>query len=95
MPLKLPRYLRVTLLAFFTVASFSIYLPTPTYADNANPPKIVSVDQITTGPYAVGDLVSFRVNYTGGNPGIKLISIRGGWLKQCLRSSIYKLFCVI
>ena len=77
MPLKLPRYLRVTLLAFFTVASFSIYLPTPTYADNANPPKIVSVDQITTGPYAVGDLVSFRVNYTGGNPGIKLISIRG------------------
>ena len=77
MSLKLPRYLRVTILALVMVASFSIYLPTPTYADNANPPKIVSVDQITTGPYAVGDLVSFRVNYTGGNPGIKLISVRG------------------
>ena len=77
MSLKLPRYLRVTILALVMVASFSIYLPTSTYADNANPPKIVSVDQITTGPYAVGDLVSFRVNYTGGNPGIKLISIRG------------------
>lgn len=77
MSLNLPRCLRVTIFALFTVASFSIYLPTPTYADNANPPKIVSVEQITTGPYAVGDLVSFRVNYTGGNPGIKLISVRG------------------
>lgn len=74
MSLRLPRFL---ILALFTAASFSIYLPTPTYADNANPPKIISVDQITTGPYRVGDLVSFRVNYTGGNPGIKLISIRG------------------
>jgi len=75
--LRLPRFLRLPILALFTAVSFSIYLPTPTYADNANPPKIISVDQITTGPYRVGDLVSFRVNYSGGNPGIKLISIRG------------------
>jgi hypothetical protein len=78
----------VTILALFTVAIFSIYLPTPTYADNANPPKIISVDQITTGPYAVGDVVSFRVNYTGGNPGIKLISIRvGGSNNTCIIQS--------
>ena len=88
MSLNLPRCLRVTILALFTVASFLIYLPTPTYADNANPPKIVSVDRITTGPYAVGDLVSFRVNYTGGNPGIKLISIRvGGSNNACIIQS--------
>jgi len=88
MSLNLPRCLRVTMLALFTMASFLIYLPTPTYADNANPPKIISVDQITTGPYAVGDLVSFRVNYTGGNPGIKLISIRvGGSNNTCIIQS--------
>ncbi len=69
-------------------ASFSIYVPTPTYADNANPPKIISVDQITAGPYAVGDIVSFRVNYTGGNPGIKLISVRvGGSNDTCIIQS--------
>ena len=88
MSLKLPRFLRVTLLALVTMASLSIYLPTPTYADNANPPKIISVDQITSGPYTVGDVVSFRVNYTGGNPGIKLISIRGaGSNNSCLLQS--------
>ena len=88
MVIKLPRYLRLALLTLFTAASFSIYVPTPTYADNANPPKIISVDQITAGPYAAGDIVSFRVNYTGGNPGIKLISIRvGGSNDTCIIQS--------
>ena len=67
---------------------FAIYYSIPTYADNANPPKIISVEQTTTGPYTVGDIVSFRVNYTGGNPGIKLISIRvGGSNNTCIIQS--------
>ncbi len=44
-------------------------------ADNANPPKIVSVEQVTKGPYSRGDIVTFKVNYTGGFPGIERITI--------------------
>jgi hypothetical protein len=47
------------------------------HADNANPPKITSIEQISSGPYKVGDIVSFKINYTGGNPGIKLIEVSG------------------
>jgi hypothetical protein len=86
--LKLPTRLNLPILALLLVTSFAIYNPTPTYADNANPPKIILVDQITSGPYTVGDIVSFRVNYTGGNPGIKLISIRvGGSNNTCIIQS--------
>jgi hypothetical protein len=57
-------------------------------ADNANPPKIISIEQITSGPYKVGDIVSFKINYTGGNPGIKLIEIAGaGSNTSCVSQS--------
>ena len=57
-------------------------------ADNANPPKIVSVEQVTKGPYSVGDIVTFKVNYTGGNPGIKSIEIFGAGSKtNCISQS--------
>jgi hypothetical protein len=60
----------------------------PAIADNANPPKIVSVEQVTKGPYTIGDIVTFKINYTGGNPGIKGIEIRGaGSRNTCLSQS--------
>jgi hypothetical protein len=57
-------------------------------ADNANPPKIISIDQVTKGPYSVGDVVTFKVNYSGGNPGIKSIEILGAGSKTtCISQS--------
>ena len=51
-------------------------------ADTANPPKIGSVVQITSGPYKPGDVIVFDVNITGGNPAIKFVSVNG----ECLSS---------
>ena len=72
-----------------------ICLVTPTIpaaiADNANPPKIVSVEQVTKGPYTIGDIVTFKVNYTGGNPGIKSIEIRGAGSKNTCVSQLANL----
>ena len=53
------------------------FLVTPSYADNANPPIVKSLEEVTTGPYSVGDIITFKVTYEGGNPGIKLIKISG------------------
>ena len=59
----------------------------PVRADNANPPKLVSVEQVTKGPYAIGEIVTFRIIYSGGNPGIRKITIRGaGSNETCLAS---------
>jgi hypothetical protein len=49
----------------------------PAYGDNANPPKFVSLEQVTKGPYSIGDIVTYKINYTGGNPGIRRIDIKG------------------
>ena len=62
----------ILLSSFLVVGLFN----TPAKADNANPPRITSVEQVTTGPYSVGDIVTFKVGYEGGNPGIQDISIR-------------------
>ena len=48
---------------------------TPVQADNANPPVITSVEQITKGPYSIGDVVSYKVNFSGGEPSIEGITI--------------------
>lgn len=93
--------LRTKVLFSLIVASFSPLGSAPAHADNANPPKIVSIEQITTGPYSVGDIVSFKINYTGGNPGIKLIEISGaGSSTSCVSQSanllaLSKLYSVI
>jgi hypothetical protein len=56
-------------------------------ADNANPPKLVLVEQVTKGPYSIGEIVTFKISYTGGNPGIRSITIRGaGSNETCLAS---------
>jgi hypothetical protein len=65
---------KIIILSSFLVVGF---LVTPSYADNANPPIVKSLEEVTTGPYSVGDIITFKVTYEGGNPGIKLIKISG------------------
>ena len=62
-------------------------LYTPAQADNANPPKIIELVQVTKGPYKPGDLVTFKIIYSGGNPGLDnaLITFRGCDNKFILR----------
>jgi hypothetical protein len=67
---------KLLVLALSTVLSVS---GLTAYADNSNPPLIQSFEEITTGPYSVGDLVTFKVSYVGGNPGIKSIKISGAY----------------
>ena len=50
-------------------------LGTPVKADNANPPKILDLTQVTQGPYKPGDLVTYKIVFTGGNPGLKSVEI--------------------
>jgi hypothetical protein len=59
--------LRVQALFIFLFLG-SLY--TPAQADNANPPKIIELVQVTKGPYKPGDLVTFKIVYSGGNPGL-------------------------
>ena len=68
-------------------ALIPISLSTKSFADNANPPKIILVEQITKGPYKIGDIVSFKINYTGGNPGINSIAVRASSNGACLTQS--------
>ena len=65
---------KIIILSSFLVVGF---LVSPSYADNANPPIVKSLEEVTTGPYSVGDIITFKVTYEGGNPGIKLIKISG------------------
>jgi len=64
--------MRSRVLAFIVV--FSGVFNTPAMADNANPPKIVSVTELSKGPYLPGDVVSIKVEHTGGYPGISSYS---------------------
>lgn len=65
---------KIILISSFLVVGF---LVSPSYADNSNPPIVKSLEEVTTGPYSVGDIITFKVTYEGGNPGIKLIKISG------------------
>jgi len=78
-------------------------LPIPTYGDNANPPKITNVIELSKGsPYKPGDVVSLKVEYTGGYPGIShygaiwssicesgVIAQRRGWPEPQLTDPAY------
>ena len=57
-------------------------LPTATYGDTANPPKITNVIELSKGsPYKPGDVVSLKVEHTGGNPGIA--GYNASWSQIC------------
>jgi len=64
------KFLSLVLVSLLQLSTFSAAI-----ADNANPPKITSVQQITSGPYSVGDIVTFKVGYEGGYPGLTEIII--------------------
>jgi hypothetical protein len=64
------------------VTSLLFQFALPVSADNANPPRITSVEQVTTGPYSVGDIVTFKVGYEGGYPGIDRIMISLGCIRN-------------
>jgi hypothetical protein len=57
------------------VLALSLFIPIPANSDNANPPRIIDLIQLTKGPYQPGDLVTFKISYTGGNPGLDNVSI--------------------
>jgi hypothetical protein len=59
---------KIILLASVLVVGF---LYTPAKADNANPPKILDLVQVTQGPYKPGDLVTYKIIFTGGDPGLE------------------------
>ncbi len=59
---------KIILISAFLVAGF---LGAPAKADNANPPKILDLIQVTQGPYKPGDLVTYKIVFSGGNPGLK------------------------
>lgn len=67
---------KIVLVTWFLVVGF---FASPSYADNANPPLIQSFEEVTVGPYSVGDLVTYKVSYVGGNPSIKSIKINGAY----------------
>lgn len=62
-------------ISFLVLFSFLLGLGSPVQADNANPPKIIEIVQVTNGPYKPGDLVTYKVVYTGGNPGLSRVRI--------------------
>ena len=70
----LPRLIVLTL--------FTFSLPSPSFADSANPPKLESVAQITQGPYKPGDLIQFKLTISGGAPELSSSSIVGS--SDCL-----------
>lgn len=74
-------------IAAITSALF-IPLAQPSYADNANPPKVMSLEQVSNGPYTVGDIATFRINFTGGNPGIRQAIIEVAALKNICLSNV-------
>ena len=80
------RFYKAKIISITTILVLGIFV-SPSYADNTNPPKFVSVEQVTKGPYSIGDVVTYKVNYTGGNPGIRRINIYGAGSKEsCVTS---------
>jgi hypothetical protein len=68
---------KVTFLTLILFSFSALFLTTGANADSANPPKIGSIVQVTSGPYKPGDIITFDVNVTGGSPAIKIINIAG------------------
>jgi hypothetical protein len=67
--------MRKSVIVFLSLILSSFGLPSVTYADSANPPKIQKVTQITKGPYSPGDMIQFSVEVSGGNPGLRQIQM--------------------
>jgi hypothetical protein len=74
-----PRLLR---LGFLILLLGIVFHPVPlAQADLADPPKLVSIKQVTQGPYKMGDVITFELSISGGSPGITRITLVGGCLR--------------
>ncbi len=80
-------YYKIKIVLICSILTFR-FLISSSYADNANPPLIQSFEEVTTGPYTVGDLVTYKVSYVGGNPGIKFIKINGAYNSNSCLSQV-------
>ena len=66
--------MRKNLVITISFLLLTLGIPIQTYADSANPPKITNVIELSKGsPYKPGDVVSYKVEHTGGNPGVASI----------------------
>jgi hypothetical protein len=74
---------RIIFITIFLLISSSLLQASAT---DRNVIEVVSVEQITQGPYSVGDIVTFKVNYTDStNIGADLVIIKGAGTKNfCL-----------
>ena len=54
------RFYRAKIISLISVLVVG-FLGTPAKADNANPPKILDLVQVTQGPYKPGDLVTYKI----------------------------------
>ncbi len=92
--LSIPSYLgyylavRRSLLSILVMFLITFGLPSISNADSGNPPKLNSVEQLTNGTYRPGDVITFRVNYSGGNPGLGSISMRTECVEDIFSSYI-------
>jgi hypothetical protein len=73
-------------LILLTLTNFSL-----AEADTANPPKVESIKMLNVEKiYKVGDVVTFSIKYSGGNPGLKRVDlwaynhIQGQYFEHCL-----------
>ena len=65
------RKLIVGLVSYCLLLNF----PSVGWADSANPPILKSIRQVTQGPYAPGDVITYEVNFIGGNPGVRYLEM--------------------
>jgi hypothetical protein len=63
--------MRNRILSLALVSLFQLSILNVANADNANPPKILDLIQVTQGPYKPGDLVTYKIIFSGGDPGLK------------------------
>jgi hypothetical protein len=80
--------------SFFVVLIFLIFTnPSIAQADAANPPKVQSIKMLNPEKiYKVGDVVTFSIKYSGGNPGLKRVDL---WVQNQVQGKGIGDYCLI
>jgi hypothetical protein len=75
-------------LILLTLTNFSL-----AEADTANPPKVESIKMLNIEKiYKVGDVVTFSIKYSGGNPGLKRVDL---WVQNQVQGKGIGDYCLI
>jgi hypothetical protein len=75
-------------LLLLTLTNFSL-----AEADTANPPKVESIKMLNVEKiYKVGDVVTFSIKYSGGNPGLKRVDL---WVQNQVQGKGIGDYCLI